>query len=135
MKNRKNCFKPSETELKFRFGLGSVRFQFYYVKNRKVRFNFQLQILIHQTDRNQTEIYYYIIFYIKYIIFCKYLTLTLWDTLWLFLKKKKEICLGSFAFGGGPSSFHFKTIQWFKIGPFFVQSSNDSNFQNSNDPA
>ena len=42
-RNQKNRFKPIETEPKFRFD----RFQFYYVKNQKIRFGFQWQILIH----------------------------------------------------------------------------------------
>ena len=70
LKNRKNRFKPTEIEPKFRFNFGSVRFRFYYVKNQKVRFSFWWQILIQRTDR--IEIYYYIIFYIKYIILGKY---------------------------------------------------------------
>ena len=64
------------------FRLSSVLVLLY--KKSKISIRFLVANFNTPNWPNRTKIYYYIIFYIKYIIFCKYLTLTLWDTLWLF---------------------------------------------------
>ena len=60
-KTTSNRPKPNQN-----FNSVSVQFWFYYVKNRKVRFGFRLQF---NTPNRPKDI---IIYYIKYIIFCKY---------------------------------------------------------------
>ena len=118
---------PTKPLQKFRFGFGFIILK---IENFGSVFGGKFKY---------TEPKYIIILY--FILNILYF-LNIW--LWLFeirfdysknKIKQKEIRFGSFALGGGLPSFHFKTIQWFTIGPFFVQSSNDSKFQNSIDPA
>ena len=83
-RNKKKPLQTDRTDAKIsiQFQFGSVSILLY--KKLKISVRFSVANFNTPNRPNRTEIYYYIIFYIKYIIFCKYLTLTLWDTLWLF---------------------------------------------------
>ena len=113
-KNRKNQFKPIEPMQKFRFGLVLI------LLNKKLKSSVRFSVAnFNKLNRqNRTEIYYYIIIYIKYIIFYKYL-IWLWLTLCPLrhayaILKKRERCFwplaASFAWGSGLPSFHTQTI-------------------------